>query len=209
MSKRYIIIAILLIGSAFGLILIPKQAPTDQIKPTAFLIEINDPARFLETDQIAKRLIEEDPTLFLIDVRSLYEYEDYSIPASVNIPLEELLLEQWSDFIDQEGMDIVFYSNGDVYADQAWVLTAQTGRSNLYVMKGGLNEWFRTIMKPEKPGEMDPSEAYDLYSFRKGASIFFGGSAQDVPLLNENEGAPKKKKVIVKKKVKKAAEGGC
>ncbi len=93
MSKRYIIIAILLIGSAFGLILIPKQAPTDQIKPTAFLIEINDPARFLETDQIAKRLIEEDPTLFLIDVRSLYEYEDYSIPASVNIPLEELLLD--------------------------------------------------------------------------------------------------------------------
>ena len=208
MSKRYILIAILLIGSALGLIVIPKKVTTDQVKPTAFLADLNDPARFLETDQIAKRLIDEDPTLFLIDIRSLYEFEDYSIPGSVNIPLEELLLDQWSDYINQEYMDIVFYSNGDVYADQAWVLTAQSGIDNLYVMKGGLNEWFRTIMKPDKPGEMATSSDFDLYSFRKGASIFFGGSVQNVPVLNDDN-TPKKKKVVLKKKIKKAAEGGC
>ncbi len=208
MSKRYILLAILLLGSAFGLLMFPETKSDAKVSPTDLLMEINDPARFLETDHIAQRLIEGDPGLFLIDVRSLYEYEEYSIPGSVNIPQEELLLDQWKDYIDQEDMDIVFYSNGDVYADQAWMLTTQSGSKNLYVMKGGLNEWFRTIMKPEKPGEMDPTEVYDLYSFRKGASIFFGGSAQEVPALNDDN-APKKKKVVVKKKKKKAAEGGC
>jgi rhodanese-related sulfurtransferase len=209
MSKRYIILAILLIGSAFGLLMIPQKTELNQVEPSSFLLEINNPARFLGTDQIAKRIIDGDPGLFLIDVRSLYEYEDYSIPGAVNIPLEELLLEQWQDFINQEDMDIVYYSNGDVYADQAWMLSAQFGNKNLYVMKGGVNSWFKTIMQPEIPDEMAASQDFDLYNFRKGASIYFGGSSQDVVFLNDEKKDSSKKKVSLKKKKKKAAEGGC
>ena len=56
MSKRYIILAILLIGSAFGLLMIPHNETDIKVNPEEFLVEINDPARFLDTDQIAKRM---------------------------------------------------------------------------------------------------------------------------------------------------------
>lgn len=213
MSKRYIILAIILIGVAFALNFLPKKSDSKQIDPSSFLIMINDQSRFLETDMIARRLIDADPSLLLIDVRTLYDYEDYALPGAINIPIEELLLSQWKDYLNQKSLDVVFYSNGDVFADQAWALCAQRGYKNLYVMKGGLNEWFRTIMLPEYPPEEASSEDFDLYTFRKGASLFFGGSAPEIPVITEEvtevqKEAPKKT-VVVKKKVKKAAEGGC
>ena len=204
MSKRYIVLAILLIVSAFGLTQLPEKGPRSLISPSELLLEANNQARYLSTHFIAKRLIERDPSLFLIDVRMIYEFEEYNIPGSFNIPLEEVLLPDWEAYIDQEGMDVVFYSNGDVYADQAWMLSAEKGYHNLYIMKGGLNEWFRTIIQPIPPDETAPLEAYEQYSFERAASIYFGGSSAGAP-----SGPVAKKKVTVRKKEKKAAEGGC
>jgi rhodanese-related sulfurtransferase len=204
MSKRYIVLAILLIVSAFGLTQLPEKGPRSPITPAELLIEANDQARYLSTHFVAKRLIERDPSLFLIDVRMMYEFEEHNIPGSFNIPLEEVILPDWEAYIDQDGVDVVFYSNGDIYADQAWMLSAEKGYKNLYVMKGGLNEWFRTIIQPTPPDETAPTEAFEKYSFERAASIYFGGSSTGA------EAAPvAKKKVTVRKKEKKAAEGGC
>jgi rhodanese-related sulfurtransferase len=215
MSKRYIILAIILLGAAFLLIILPSKQKSNQIDPSLLLLEINDPARYLDADHVAERIIELDPSLFLIDVRSIYDFEEYAIPGAVNIPLEEIMDKQWADYLAQDSKDIVFYSNSDIYADQAWVLSKEKGYKNLYVLKGGLNDWFKTIMLPIEPEEGAPSEAFDLYSFRKGASFYFGGSVPEIPVAVESisvENTPDpaaKKKVEVVKKVKKAAEGGC
>jgi len=206
MSKRYILLAVLLIGSAFGLTLLPEKVVTKQIPAKEFLIDIYNPARFLSTHQIAKRIIDRDPSIFLIDVRTPSEFEAYSIPGAFNIPLENILEDEWTDYLSQEGLDVVLFSNGDIYADQAWTLIAQQDVNNLYVMKGGVNEWFATIIQPVAPPETAASEAFDLYSFERAASIYFGGSSANVI----STAAPvEKKKVVVRKKKKKAAEGGC
>ena len=204
MSKRYIVLTIILVGAAFGLTLLPEKGPKSPVTPEEMLMKANDQSRYLSTHFIAKRLIERDPSLFVIDIRMIDEYEEYNIPGSFNIPLEEIMGEDWQAYIDQEGMDIVFYSNSDVFADQAWTLATQKGYRNLYVMKGGLNEWFRTIIQPVAPDETAPSEAFELYSFERAACIYFGGAsagAATAPVA--------KKKVTVRKKEKKAAEGGC
>jgi len=204
MSKRYIVLTIVIIGVAVGLTQLLEKGPKNIIEPTEMLMKANDQSRYLTTHFIAKRLIERDPSLFVIDVRMMDEFEDYNIPGSFNIPLEEILTEDWEAYLDQEGMDIVFYSTSDVFADQAWMLSTQKGYKNLYVMQGGLNEWFRTIIQPVAPEETAPTEAFELYSFERAASIFFGGATAGTAT------APAaKKKVTVRKKEKKAAEGGC
>jgi len=205
MSKRYIVLAILLMGLAFGLTQLPEKPARPAITPENLLIEINDPSRFLSTDLIAKRMIERDPGLFLVDVRTPEQYEEYALPGSVNIPLDELLNAAWVDYLDQDAMDIVFYSNADVYADQAWAFSIQQGYNNLYIMRGGVNEWFRTIMQPEAPLDTDPTVDFEKYSFRKGASQYFGGTPNEV----SSDAPVKKKQVVVRKKKKKEAEGGC
>lgn len=206
MSKRYILLAVLLIGSAFGLTLLPEKVVTNQIPAKEFLIDIYNPARFLSTHQIAKRIIDRDPSIFLIDVRTPSEFEEYSIPGSFNIPLENILEDEWEDYLSQEGLDVILYSNGDIYADQAWTLIAQEGVNNLYIMKGGVNEWFATIIQPVAPPDTAPSEAFDLYAFERAACIYFGGASANV---GSSAAPTKKKTVVVRKKKKKAAEGGC
>jgi rhodanese-related sulfurtransferase len=179
------------------------------------LAKIADQNRFISADDLAKRIINDDPSIFLIDVRSLYEYEKYSLPEAVNIPVELLLNEKNMEIPQKDGIDLILFSNGDIYSDQAWLLLNQKGYSNTYVLKGGLNEWFRTIMLPEKPLEGEPDEVFDRYAFRKGASLYFGGSIQEIPVAVDKNTTvakkveKKKKEVIVKKKVKKATEGGC
>ncbi|MCB0497694.1 MAG: hypothetical protein KDC79_16240 [Cyclobacteriaceae bacterium] len=205
MSKRYIFLAVLLIGSAFGLTQLPEKPNKKQIPPDELLIKIYDQARYLTTREIAKRIIDRDPSIFLVDVRTPSEYEEYAIPGAFNIPLENILDDQWRDYLNQDGVDVIFYSNGTIYADQAWDLIAQRGIKNLYIMKGGLNEWFATIIKPVAPDETAPSEAFDQYAFEKAASIYFGGSSAGVDAAAPAE----KKEVVVRKKKKKAAEGGC
>ena len=204
MAKRYIFLALILLLAAFGLTRLPDRIDNFQISPEELLVRINDPAKFQTPHQIAKRLIERDPSMFLIDVRNVEQYEAYSLPGAINISGDVITAPEWFDYINQEGMDIVFYSNADVYADQAWMLFAQQGVEQIYVLKGGINEWFKTIIQPIPPDESAPSEAFDRYAFELAASIYFGGtSAGTAP------SSTIKKEVIVRKKEKKATEGGC
>lgn len=204
MSKRYIFLAFVLLAAAFGLTRLTPPGDQKQVDPDKMLIRLNDPSRFQSTHLIAKRLIERDPCLMLIDVRNTEQFEEYHIPGAVNIPLEEILDPNWVDYIDQDAMDVVFYSNADIYSDQAWMLNAQQGVKNIYIMKGGVNAWFASIIQPQPPLESAPSEDFEKYSFEVAASIYFGGRSAGIATA-----APPKRTVQVVKKEKKAAEGGC
>ncbi len=204
MSKRYIILAIILIGAAFGLTVLPEKGYRSALSPEEVLLKATDESRYLSTHTVAERIIERDPSLLLIDVRMADEFEAYNITGAINIPEEEILNDDWAMYFQQEAMDIVFYSNGDVFAEQAWNLCAQKGYKNLYVMKGGLNKWFETIIQPTPPPDTAPSEAFDLYTFEQAASIYFGGTS-----VGAMSAPTPKKNVVVRKKEKKAAEGGC
>lgn len=209
MQKRYIILALLLLGVAFGLVFIPEMTKKDQINADVFLSEIGDQARYVSTDEIAQRIINQDPILLLVDVRNEEDYNNYTLPGAVNIPLANVLDENWEGYINQEVQDVVFISNDDILAEQAWAVCAQLDYKNLYVMDGGLNHWFATIMLPPKPKETDASDAYSLYDFRVGASIYFGSGSTTVTTVKKKESKQVKKTIPIKKKVKKEAEGGC
>ncbi len=205
MSKTYFILGALLILVALGLVFLPTTAHEDQIPPEKLLTEVMSQSRFISPDLVASRLIDEDPAILLVDVRQARAYESYTLPGAVNIPLEDILKEEWRPYFDQRSMDVVFFSNGDLYADQAWILCTRLGYKHLYVMEGGLNRWFAQIMQPEMPQATAPTEAFDLYSFRKGASIYFGGGA---PEQNTSDASQENIQIIRREK-KTVTAGGC
>ncbi len=168
------------------------------------LKEIYNTSRFLSVDLIASRLINEDPSVMLVDVRSNDEFNSWSLPGAVNIPLNTIANPDSKDYLKQGDKDVVLFSNSDLYADQAWTICARLGYKNIYVMKGGLNEWFKSIMQPVLPAESSPKEAFDLYSFRKAASLHFGGGHQEI-----RAEIPKENIVVKKREKKSKAEGGC
>jgi len=205
MQKRYIILALVFIGLAFGLTLLPERQISEKTSPEELHQKIYDPARYLSTDDIAHRLINQDPSFLLIDVRSNSEYLDFSLPNSVSIPLKNLFNEENTVYMEQTGINAVFYSNADIVADQAWIIAKRLGYENIYVLKGGLNKWFSTIIQPQKPEETSPTEDFELYNFRIAASRYFIGDNGSI--VSDNT---KKKSVVIKRKKKKnVAEGGC
>lgn len=181
MNKTYFFLIVLVVFLGVGALFLPEGKYTEEVSPDQLFLKINDPSRFVTTDQVARAIIEGDPTILIVDTRSSDQYEAFSLPGSVNIPLKELIDstgiidEKWENYLGIEGMYIAFYSNGDVCADQAWVLCTRLGIKDLFVMKGGLNNWVETILKPEPPAQTAPSEEFALYDFRKGASMHFGG----------------------------------
>ena len=204
-KREYQILALILVLLALGLVLLPKYKKNEGINPKLFVKNALSTERYISTDQLADKLVNQDPTVLLIDTRTEKEYNEYALPNALNIPLEKLLDEDFESYLDQEAYDVILYSNDNFYADQAWMLGNRLGYKNLYVLKGGLNEWFNTIISPKYPDETMPKEAFELYDFRKAAGMYFGVGAPK----SEKKSAPAKKVITVKKKKKRVAEGGC
>ena len=170
------------------------------------LDEIKNGTQFIHPDQVAQMIIEKNPSLQLIDIRSQDDYEKFHLPGAINIPIDDILSEDYLDILDQDVKMNVFYSNGNTKSNEAWMLTRQLGYNNIYVLMGGLNYWVETIMNPKVPSSTLPDDEIAKYDFRKGAGSALGGGA--VP--NENAAStPAAPAPIIKKAKKKAVKGGC
>ena len=203
MNKAYYTLAVFLLLLGIGLVILPDREHPDKVSPRELLSNLRNPSRFISTDEVAEMIIDQDPTLLLVDVRDMYDFLDYSLPGAHGIPLEEILMYNWVDSLSYDRSKIVLFSNSDILADQAWILLKRENHNNIHIMKGGLNCWFETIIQPSPPAETTADEEIDLYQFRKGASIYFlGGTA---PVEQETGSQP----VVVKRKNKtKVVEGG-
>ena len=211
LSFRYMILALILIVLAGGLVLLPKVPKQEGIEVEQLLSNVLSPERYISTDQLAEKIIDRDPSFIMVDVRDAESYKNYSLPNAINIPLKNLLDEEYEVYLNQAQFDIIFYSNDNLYADQAWVLGNRLGYNNLRVLEGGMNEWYATIINPAIPEEKMAAQDFDLYTSRKAASMFFGVMyPEQIQMEQPVVQKPAPKQVIpVKKKKKKPVEGGC
>jgi rhodanese-related sulfurtransferase len=185
------------------------QNKTHPYKLTArqLLDEVNTRTQFVAPETVADLIVKKDPTLQLIDVRSQDEFEKFSLPGAINIPLTDLLSEKNIALFDQDVKMNVFYSNSTLMANEAWMLTRQLGFSNNYVLEGGLNYWFEAILNPQQPASTSPDEEFAKYDFRKSAGQALGGEA--LAVQKPESAASTAKPAIQAKPKKKKAAGGC
>jgi len=212
LTFRYRILALIFIVLAAGLVLLPKYVKHEGINPEELLSKAISPERYISTDALADKIINQDPSFILIDVREEVEFETYSLPNAINIPLKKLLDEESTPYLNQSQYNVVLFSNDNLYADQAWILCNRLGFKNLKVLKGGLNNWYLTIINPPLPAENMQALDFELYSSRKAASMYFGvvypeQIKVDKPI--EVKKPTPKKVITVEKKKKAPAEGGC
>lgn len=181
-----------------------------KLTATQLLTEIRTGTQFISPDEVADKIVRKDPSIQMIDVRNPREFDQFSLPGAINIPLQDILAENNVDVLNQGTKMNIFYSNGSVEANEAWMLTRQLGYQNNYVLQGGLNYWMETVMNPAKPAITAANDEIARYDFRKAASMALGGgdaSAISPASAPSSASAPKPGVVPVKKKKK--ASGGC
>ncbi len=206
MNKKYLLLTGIIIALGIGMLFMPQRDTDKQLRPEMLLAAIDDPSRFLSTDDITDRLVKQDPALLLIDVRSKEQFNTFEVPGAINIPVDSLLSAPAREIIGQKAKDKVFYSNSDVTSDQAWILCKRLGMERIYVMQGGINTWFSTIVKAVKPVETASVEEINLYQFRSAACQHFFGNSET---KTEVATSTKKAVTVTKKPAGASSGGGC
>lgn len=191
----------------------PFVYTSDAKTPDSQLADFVNSERYIDADELADKLVNKDPSIQLIDLRGVAEFESYHIPTAKNIPFDLLLNDENKELINQDKVSLVFYSNDHYLADQAWYLTQSLGYNNIIVLKDGLNGFYETILNPTLPSDEMSREERQQYSYRKAAGIFFGIPYDAAPVKTEVKtevvkAAPVKVVPVKKEKIE-IEEGGC
>lgn len=121
---------------------------------------------------LADWLIKEKGDFVLVDLRSEKDFNEYTIPSSINIPIENILN---SDLMRNQ--KIIVYGNDDVTSAQAWFILKSANYKAVYILNGGLNAWKNEILFPKLDVNASAQQKAEFEKV-KNISTYFGGTPQ-------------------------------
>lgn len=202
LSFRVQVSMLLIIFSVIAWIIPDRHRSAFELSPSQMIEMLKSGEQYLSCDQVARVVVNETPSIQLIDIRPSTEFLSSHIPGSINIPFEEILNPDWSGYLDDPSGTSVLYSNGTTLASEAWVLCTQVGYPNIKVMQGGLNEWYKVVMESEFSGGRITAAENALFEVRYMARDYF-------TTLNSLPDSLKTVFLEVKKKKEAELVGGC
>jgi len=122
--------------------------------------------------ELADWLIKGKEDFVLVDLRDEKSYNEYAIPNSVNIEIENLLD---SDLMRNE--KIILYGDDDITSAQAWFILKSVNYKSVYILKGGMNAWKNEILYPKLADNATPEEKSEFEKVKQ-ISLHFGGMPQ-------------------------------
>jgi rhodanese-related sulfurtransferase len=172
------------------------------VRPQKLLSEVLDDNTYVTVDQVARFVASEDSSVQIIDLRKPEEYRVMNIPGSINVPYAKFLDNDPGTFLISGKSKNILYSNGDFDANYALAIAKGLNLKNTYVMKGGLNEWFNTVMNSSFTGEKISARENALFETRTGAKKMFNE-------MNSLPDSLKLKFIQSKHIAAKKLDGGC
>ena len=198
--ERFTVLLLLL-----GLILALLQLSANRsftVSPKKLITEVTDSGTFFSVDQVAKFVTTEDSTVQIIDLRLPEEFRKLNIPGSINVPYGVFISSDPDLYLNKVNIKTIFYSNGDFDSNYAMMFAMGLGYDNTSVMKGGLNEWFTTIMESKFTGERISARENAMFETRLKAGKLF-------TQINSLPDSLKIKFMETRKFSSKKLDGGC
>jgi sulfur-carrier protein adenylyltransferase/sulfurtransferase len=172
------------------------------VRPQKLLSEVLDGNAYYTVDQVARFIVSEDSSVQIIDLRSPQEFRAVNIPGSINLPYGKFLDTDPGSILNNGKTLNIFYSNGDVDSNYALAIARGLNFKNTYVMKGGMNEWFSTVMNSSFTGERITARENALFETRTRAKKMFND-------MNSLPDSLKLKFIQSKHIAAKKLDGGC
>jgi len=172
------------------------------IRPKVLLPEVLDEKSYFTVDQVARFIVSEDSTIQIIDLRSPEEFRRMNIPGSINSPYTDIFKSDPGSLFSNEKIRSILYSNGDFDSNSALVIAMGLNYKNVFVMRGGMNEWFNTVMNSSFTGEKISVRENAIFETRTRARNMFND-------LNSLPDSLKMKFIEGKRIAAKKLDGGC
>ncbi len=178
MKTRYIILASIAILLGLITVFLPeKNNHIREVPPEEVHTMLLEKTYFLPVLDVAKMLVENHPSIQLIDIRLRNEFEKFHLPGAINIPMDELMNPTSKKIFSNDRVKHVLYGNGTVKATQCWMLLKRLGYNEIYVLQGGLNEWYKSVYLPDlPPGKNISPKEIDDYLLKLALNQYFTGN---------------------------------
>lgn len=207
MKKKYTLLSVLLILLALLLVILPKKDGKKEMEAKIQQEMVSNKSFYLTADQVTHRIIENDPTLLLIDLRPADQYKKFALPGSINLHPDSLLSKSTLELFKQSGKDKILLDETGSISEKSWLTCSGNGINRIYVLKGGMNEWTNTILKEQAPSATASTTDLDLISFRNAARQFFTGDGGTTSKTVTSK--PVERVQMVRKPPAASSGGGC
>ncbi|HYC93140.1 MAG TPA: rhodanese-like domain-containing protein [Thermoanaerobaculia bacterium] len=145
--RRALLIAALVAGVLAPLAGSPYRAPQLDVQRLAAQIEAEQD--HVTAVELAQWIRDRKPGLRVLDLRTPAEFEQYHVPSSVNVPLPQLVAQQFA-----RGDTLVLVSEGGGHAAQGWVLMRARGYASVFFLRGGIQEWDEDVIRAPEQKEL-------------------------------------------------------
>ncbi len=170
----------------------------------------------MTADELAFRIIDKDPKLTIIDVRSSSEFSTMTLPGSINIEHKQIFQKEFSEVLGQRHKKKVFIANNENEERTAALITQELDYDNVYILCNGLPSFMNTIIRLEPETnecsfastsngnvhnqivKLDAKQAIDTERFRTKASVTIAA------MIKEAKNSMTKPTKLIKK-----VAGGC
>ncbi len=157
-----------------------------------------NPVVRMTPDELAFRIVDHEPRLKIVDVRSAAAFSVLSLPGSVNISLPELLGKDAASSLSQRHVKKLIVGDSEGQERAAYFLLKKLGYENLAILEGGIPAFNGTILAPTAFVSTGSRWDGDVRRFREGAKT---------EILKQVQAA--KAGGAKKPKVEKKVQGGC
>lgn len=156
------------------------------------------PVRYMTPDELAFRMLDTDPRLVVVDVRTEEARKELALPRSVSVPLDGLFGKEWAPLLGRRHATRVFVDEDGSRAVQAALLAERLGYDDARALQGGMAGFRATILDFEQAHPPADAAEADAARFRSEARVLL---ARQIAEAKSQAPPPKK---IVKK-----VQGGC
>lgn len=201
----YVLPAFLLFLLAAIYLVLPteRHSTLKELSPKQLLAEMQDPSRFVDAEEVSYRIMQQDNSVVLIDVRQPEDFQQFALPGAINIPAVTILDRNWKQLLKNKDKQLIFYGFGDSAAELAWSTARRAGYENIFIMEGGLNKLFDYIFNTEIRDEalLECEEMHAQRFIQEARQYFLEGKAI--------EKAPARPVPIIQTIEIQGASGGC
>lgn len=158
---------------------------------------VSHPTAAMDVDELAFRIVDNEPNVRIIDVRSSAEYGKLALPGSNSIQISDFFSKDAGALLSQRQIKKVIVGDNETQERTVYLLLQELGYENLAMLRGGFDAFDKTILNPSifvpTGGRWDA----DVKEFRQNARV------EILKMIEANKNkAPKQ---IVKRKI----QGGC
>lgn len=163
------LVAVSLLISLTAFFVPPHQEHIEDIQAASFMSVSKVPS--MSVDELALRLMNNDPSIQLVDMRSEESFKQFALPNALHGDISSFISRDWRKVFNTRGKTVVLYSETEEGARKAAMAAEDLGYRNFKILEGGLDSFKSEILNFKRPEGIFSSRQTDLYRFREKAAL--------------------------------------